>query len=275
MTLQELANQHRAAILANDAQLADQIAAQYRKAFARLYKKLQLLLQQMQQAEQDALDNDQPFNAHVWILQFNRLDGLLFSVKQDFGSFANQASQMVQGQLRSAWASGQDNALALLDHQLGQVKGVFGVPNPDAIDTLINRGFSHQVVADLFNKMDRQTVDLVRKRLIAGVSLGENPRQIAADLAQALKMPLNRALVIARTESINAYRSAALDTYRANSDVVEKWIWSAAAGACPFCQSMDGTEHDLSEDMSSHPQCRCAALPKTVSYDQILDQLAS
>lgn len=272
MTLQQLAAQHRAAILANEAQLADQIAAQYRQAFARFHKRLQHLLQQLQQARQDAEDEDAPFNAQVWLIQFQRLDALLFAARQDFGSFSRQASEMVQTQVRSAFGTGEQDALSLLKNQMDKV---FGVPSPDAIDVLLKRLMAPDQVSKLFAKMDSQTVDLVRKRLLLGVSLGENPRQIAADLANALKMPLNRALTIARTESINAYRNAALDTYRTNSDVVQGWTWSAAAGACRFCASMDGTHHDLGEDMNSHPNCRCAALPDTVSYNDILSQLAS
>lgn len=273
MTLQSLANQHRRAILAQDQTLADQIAAQYRQAFGRFHQRLQKLLQQLQQARQAAEDDDAVFNAQVWLYQFQRLDSLLFAAQQDFDSFSRQAQDMVRQQVHSAFSTGEQDALSLL--QSSNAKAVFGVPNPDAIDVLLKRLAAPEQISQLFAKMDRLTLDLIRKRMLLGASLGEGPRQLAADLANALKIPLNRALTIARTESINAYRSAALDTYRANSDVVEGWIWSAAAGACPFCASMDGTLHDLSETLDSHPNCRCGMLPKVVSYDVILSQLAA
>ena len=36
---------------------------------------------------------------------------------------------------------------------------------------------------------------------------------------------------------------------------------------------MNGTEHDLSESLDSHPNCRCAPLPKTKSWASILGPL--
>ena len=36
---------------------------------------------------------------------------------------------------------------------------------------------------------------------------------------------------------------------------------------------MHGTEHDLSEDLDGHPNCRCTKSPKTKSWDEILGPL--
>lgn len=270
MSLESLANQHRDALLARDAALASRISGAYRVAWQRWHATLAKLLKEMQTAEQQAAATGTPFNALIWLHQAQRLDTLLRAVQEDFGAFSHTAQQLVIEQQHNALEVGYEDSLALLKTRLPGIDLQFGRPSEQALDVLINRGASHIKIAALFQKMDRQTLDLVRKRLISGLLLGENPRQIARDLAQALKLPLNRALTIARTENINAYRTAALDTYRANSDVVTGWTWSAAPGACPFCQGMDGTHHTLGETLDSHPCCRCAMLPDTKSFDEIL-----
>lgn len=74
---------------------------------------------------------------------------------------------------------------------------------------------------------------------------------------------------------LNAYRGASLESYRANSDVVEKWRWTASlsAGTCIACLEMDGEVFDLDEEMESHPNCRCVPTSITKSYSTLLGAL--
>lgn len=69
-------------------------------------------------------------------------------------------------------------------------------------------------------------------------------------------------MLIARTESLRAYRTAAIDSYAYNSQVVGWWRWVAAKDprTCPACLALDGTEHPLTEQFGSHPGCRCVAV---------------
>jgi hypothetical protein len=71
---------------------------------------------------------------------------------------------------------------------------------------------------------------------------------------------------------IRAYRGANLETYRANEDVVGQWRWTCALSkrTCAACLAMDGTLHDLSEEMGSHPCCRCTPVPVTKDWAAIL-----
>ena len=84
---------------------------------------------------------------------------------------------------------------------------------------------------------------------------GMNPLAVV----QYLTMFYNpaHAEAIARTDMLGAYRGAALNTYRDNSDVVGNWMWSAAAGACVACMEEDGTIHDLTEDLDSMTHMSC------------------
>lgn len=269
--LAPLIRQLRAALLVTEREAAVRLVDAYSPVYRSLYQRLLHLLAQLQAAD----DGEQAFNAYAWAQQANRLDRLLASVQTSVTVFANEARRVVQSGIEPMLTAGQQDAIKLLEASLdNRITLLFGRPSERALDVLINRGASHIKVAELFEKLPTETVQAVRKRLIAGLVSGQNPRIVAADVSKGLGVPLNRALTISRTEMLNAYRSAALDTYNANSDVVEGWIWDAAAGCCAFCAGMDGTEHDLDEPMDSHPNCRCAPRPKTKSYDDILANIA-
>lgn len=108
----------------------------------------------------------------------------------------------------------------------------------------------------------------VRDAVVTGVALGENPRVIARRVNRAIGGNLSRAMTLARTETLRAYRGAALESYRQNEGV-EGWVWVSARDrrTCPVCWAMHGTIHDLDEQFASHPSCRChpGPLPRTAS----------
>jgi hypothetical protein len=71
---------------------------------------------------------------------------------------------------------------------------------------------------------------------------------------------LSIASTVARTTIIEAFRQAAIAVYSANQ--VDGWIWEVEGdNPCPFCESMDGTIHPLTEEFESHPNCRCSTMP--------------
>lgn len=127
-------------------------------------------------------------------------------------------------------------------------------------------------LGDLFDSLDQDTADRLYRVLLAGLADGDNPASVASLISGVLDSSLSRALTIARTEMLGAYRSAQLDNYRANSDVVGQWQWCCDQGprTCELCLGMDGSIHDLDEDMDSHVNCRCSANPVTLSWSDIL-----
>lgn len=122
----------------------------------------------------------------------------------------------------------------------------------------------------LLNTFPAQARDRLRTLLYSNIDSGNGPAALARDIERTLGMTRSRALTIARTEMLGAYRDANLANFRANSDVCNGWVWDAAIGACAFCSDMNDSEHDLDEDMQSHPRCRCSPRPKTQSYADIL-----
>lgn len=111
------------------------------------------------------------------------------------------------------------------------------------------------------------------------VELGANPETTARaavnltrQLGEDFDGGLARALNIARTETIDAYRASAELAQDANSDVLAGWIWVAklSAHTCRSCWAQHGRLHDLSEPgPRDHPSGRCSRMPKTKTWKEL------
>lgn len=113
-------------------------------------------------------------------------------------------------------------------------------------------------------------------QLAAGTVLGDNPRTVAARIARIARDPIDmglaRALVIARTEMLDAYRETARHTETAHRDVLAGWEWDANLDTrtCAACIVMHGTVHPLDQSgPEGHPQCRCARVPVTKPWREL------
>jgi len=107
--------------------------------------------------------------------------------------------------------------------------------------------------------------------LTRGLALGLGPEVIRRLIQQMMGMVLTRALRIARTEMLRAYREAARRNYQANSDVVKGWIWHSALNerTCAACWAMHGTVHRLEERLDDHVGGRCTAVPLTKTWAEL------
>ncbi len=103
----------------------------------------------------------------------------------------------------------------------------------------------------------------IREALVAGVAMGSGPAAIAREARAVLGGNLARALAIARTETIRAYREASREVYLQNRDVIGGWEWRASFSArtCIACITQSGRIYPLEEPMQSHPNCRCVQIP--------------
>ena len=105
-------------------------------------------------------------------------------------------------------------------------------------------------------------VEGLTQALLKGMALGWNPRKTALRMADGLADGLNKALTIARTETMRAYRMATVEGYR-ESNVVSGFRRLAAKDGrtCLACLMSDGETFDLADDLTDHPNGRCVAVP--------------
>lgn len=117
---------------------------------------------------------------------------------------------------------------------------------------------------------------VMRREIRRGIAVGENPRAVARRLVRSLEdasdLALSRAMTIARTEQIDAHRTAAKAAEEANADVLAGWEWQAHADErlCPACLSMHGTRYDTDvPGPLGHPNCRCSRVPVTKTWAEL------
>ena len=224
----------------------------------------------------DNEDSGHPSVPMTWAHQSGHLAHLQRAVMLAVGSFAVASMLHVTDGQQQAVQAGATDAQTLIRTALQPHIGATTAdalvrhPNSDVLHAFIGRSqTTGKPLADLLATMDDATAQRVTKMLYAALATGAHPDTAANMLTQATGMAQRRALVVARTEIMGAYRSASLTTYRANVDVCDGWTWMAAQGACDICAALDGTLHPLSEDMESHPNCRCCPAPHVKSADDL------
>jgi hypothetical protein len=184
----------------------------------------------------------------------NKLANVKHAVSQGVNQFGNTAQAQVTQLQHTAVALGQQSAQA----QLGTFAPAHTIKTPAPAATTKLVGTSQgKPLSNIMSGFGEEAADRCGKALIAGVSIGQEPDTISKLIMAALLVSLYRSLTIDRTAMMESYRMSLLITLQQNEDLTSGWIWRAFPGACAFCQSMDGTKHDLSETMDSHPNCRC------------------
>lgn len=115
--------------------------------------------------------------------------------------------------------------------------------------------------------------DAMRRALVQGVAVGDNPRRIAREMVRRAEGSFNggltRAMTIARTEALDAHRMAARGWRVTSEDLVTGWQWMATLDTrtCPSCWGMHGTEWDIAATgPDDHQQGRCVGIPLTRSW---------
>lgn len=147
----------------------------------------------------------------------------------------------------------------------------FNRVDPEAVSAIVART-TGQVEA-LTRPLPKAVAREMKATLIRGVQVGDNPRRAAGIMlgrvGGAFDGGRNRALVIARTEMLDAHRAASRAQDRANADVLAGWQWVSSLDrrCCPSCWSKHGTTYGVEEPGPlDHQQGRCTGVPVTRSW---------
>jgi SPP1 gp7 family putative phage head morphogenesis protein len=146
--------------------------------------------------------------------------------------------------------------------------------DPHQVDAIIRR--STEQITKLSYPLADQATATMKRELVRGLIGGSNPREVARQMVNRTEGIFNgglsRALTIARTEQLDAHRSAAMLAEKANTDIVTGWIWAATLGSrtCPACWAMNGQEFGPEESgPDGHQNCRCVRVPQTKTWKQL------
>lgn len=266
--LQDVINEYRQLLANREASAEQAISDAYTVTLNYVMAQLDLLLQQIQ----EKLDRGENVPLS-WLYESDRLIVLEQLIRYQVDAYGSLVlSQLIDAQ-RELYLlgvqAGQDQLTATLT---AGITWRFLVPPTSAMAGVIGATRRGSPLERLFAGFGSEAAKNAREALTLGVSLGIGPRELAKMIQDALGVSRNRALTISRTESLRAFRSGNMATFRENEEVVKGWRWTCAKSrrTCMACIVMDGTEHPLSEDMANHVNCRCAPVPITRSWSEIL-----
>jgi len=270
MTLRGDADRFYLALLRHEREASREMARAYGVAWRRVRQRLDALLAQMAAAREAGQDV-----SLSWLFQQQRLEALQQQIETEMRRWASVATERATELQRDAVDLAQRQAEAETLAALGPPPPGVAVTwkrlSKEALTDLVGFASDGTPLRQLLDALGAEASQQVREALIAGMATGENPRSIARRVKEAFGGDLVRALRVSRTETMRAYRTAALRNYRANDDVVKGWIWNAACDdrTCAACWAMHGTKHPLDDELQDHPNGRCAASPWTKSWEEL------
>lgn len=222
---------------------------------------------------QAAVDGSWPSRRAV--LKAERAAAALEASRASLEQLARQAGITITGNLPKIVNDSLTGQARIYGSQLppGELLD-FAVLEQRTVEAIVKR--STQQVTSLSRPVAPATTQAIKQTLIRGIAVGDNPRAAARKMVErvngAFEGGLNRAMVIARTEMLDASRTAGFELDKANTDVLAGWEWACALDdrTCPACWSMHGRRFPLSQPgPEDHQQGRCARLPATLSWREL------
>jgi hypothetical protein len=154
------------------------------------------------------------------------------------------------------------------------IEGYAAAVAPSALEAIVLR--AQQQIHAVTWPLSADAIESLRRALIAGVATGMHPRDTARAMLRnvqgAFNGGLTRAINLARTEMLDAYRDTSAQVHQANADVVDCWVWISDLGTrcCASCWSMHGTEHPVeTPGPLDHQSGRCSRMAKLKSWAEL------
>lgn len=262
----------RQQVLAQEQQAAGEILRAYAEAWRELKARSETLLKTMN----DARAAGKSMKSE-WYIHRKRIRELENQIAARINDFAQLAGDRIRREQRDAIEAAADHAKQLTLKGLGgvgseaSVAATFHRVPSEALTHLVGTLQDGSPLQELLDGIGSDVAKNVGTVLRRGLALGDHPRLIAKAMTNEAGVGLTRALRISRTEVLRSYRSATLENYRANSHLIEGWVWLAfpSKRTCAMCLGLNGSWHPLDDAMNSHPNCRCTMLPKLRSATEL------
>lgn len=210
------------------------------------------------------------------VARFERLARVLAGMADRLDELAEQLGITVTNDLAAVLDQAQLGTVELIAAQR-LARSVPGreVPTP-ALEAIVRR--TTQQVTSLAQPLADETYATILGELTRGVAAGDNPRATAAKMLKRAEDLHNfgrsRAVNIARTETLDAYRAGARLTELAHADLLAGWVWVChlGPGTCRSCLAMHGQMFDLEvSGPDDHQQGRCGRVPVVREDDGSVD----
>jgi SPP1 gp7 family putative phage head morphogenesis protein len=267
--INDIVDRQRELLAARDKTLLDQISSDYQKIISRIFDDYNALQDKID-AAQAAGEDFSP----SWLFRRDRLGDLLGQAQKEFDRFSYQATAATSKEQLAQIILSETHTFEMIDAGFagGSAAARFGqtfnrLPTR-AVEGLVGRASDGSPLKELFDNLGPALGQGLRDELIQAVAIGQAPRTTAQRIRDLVAGNEARAQLIARTETIQAYREGAHLTSLENDDVLDGWIWITALDgrACAACVALNGSFHKLDERMACHPACRCTKRFDTKSF---------
>lgn len=126
-------------------------------------------------------------------------------------------------------------------------------------------------LGELLTRYGAQDAAIITQEIGTGIAEGRGPREVARLARNKTGMPLTKALTVSRTEINRAHREASRLNYANNPNIVKGYRRLAAKDerTCMACISLDRKLYPTNEPLDAHPNCRCAMVPETLTYQDL------
>jgi len=204
--------------------------------------------------------------------RYQRLRG---QAEEEFLRYGEWAAGRIADEQRVLVRQGLDDYAqsVRLTYQSGGQFGAFFDRLPvEAVEYLVGLAGDGKPVGDLlkrrlrFDPGDSQSAAATWARavdtLVQGTAQGRNPRRTARDMAGGLAGGLNKALEIARSEQIRAYREAGRNQWQASGVVSgQRRLATHDGRVCAACLADEGHVYSIDEQLPDHTSGRCTGVP--------------
>jgi SPP1 gp7 family putative phage head morphogenesis protein len=247
-----LALEFRTRLLRAEKEAAQEITRLYRAARKTILAELSHLMKRIRSAELagEEISAD-------WLRRERRFRSLAEQIDKQLERFSRRSATITEGRRGEVITTAARNAERLL----GEIGVTFDVLPVRVLEELASRIAQGSPLRALFAEMAAEIGEAVAQELFTGLATGRGIRKTSIEIAKVLGGAENRAHLIARTETLNAYRNVALAQYQDAG--IGKWMWLAAKGprTCAACLAMDGQEFLITTPFASHVSCTCHPVP--------------
>lgn len=277
--IETAAKTFRRGLLDRNTDALNRLADAYGKTWSRIRPELDKLTAKIAEAKQSG-----DFLSPSWLFQQRRYRTLMATCEAELRRLARLGADVTTEQQAIGIELGARHAEQLTLIGLGDtpeevVKAGYGVTfaklPKDALVQMVGYLADGSPLEQLTQRYGVEAAVGIKDALTTGIALGHNPTKIAAACRKAFGQGLVNILAVTRTETLRAYRSSSLETYRKNSHIVKGWVWYSACQrrTCAACWAKHGSFHELSEDLNDHPCGRCSRIPQTKTWQEMYPEL--
>jgi SPP1 gp7 family putative phage head morphogenesis protein len=260
---------YKAALLRLETEQVQEMGARWLQMERNLqgsFDALALEIQQLQDQGQDVKISK--------LVRMERYKRLLSQVDEQLDFYTTYADGRIQkGQLDWLKMGIQNaaDAIRMYFRTQGRISSAFDILPVSAIESMVGLTGSGSPLRTLLRESWPSAVEGLTTRLIDAIGLGKNPMDTARAMRDGFGVGFNRAINIARTEQLRAYRQSNIEQYR-TSKLVQgyKRLSARDTRVCPAClMADDGTVYGLDVPFEEHPQGRCTPVPVVIGMPEV------